>query len=701
MIISEGTFTRSSTPRASSPLSHSIQSGETLGTGSQHIVDVPSNLRDMEHMRPALHTRASVSDVDPMGDMDRGGYKSGPRHSLDDTHFATRTVWNTMSTTKYSLVDLDKPLPPLPEYDKMSLADADARLQTDGRLQISFNRRFTRRFPDLYGESVQEPGIDSTGFKDAPQMNVNIMIVGSRGDVQPYLAHGKKLQEYGHTVRLSTHETFRELVKGAGLRFFSIGGDPHELMSYMVRNPGLIPGFESLKNRDIRKKQSMVGEILEGCYLSCFAPDAEQDGGALFVADAIILNPPTFAHIHCAEALGIPLLLSFTMPWCATAAFPHLLINFKHGPKDEPRLVNYYSYGLVDIMTWQGLGRTISKFQIKRLGLSYLNTQSAVGMIERCAIPWTYCLSPALVSKPADWMDNVDVVGFYFLDSAKEYTPPKDLEDFLAAGEPPIYIGFGSIVLENPEQITQSVLEAISLCGVRALVSPGWGGLDKALIDSAGSNIFTLGNVPHDWLFERVSAVCHHGGAGTTAIGLRCGKLTIIVPFFGDQVARRGAGPPPIYPKQLTAESLATAIRIALSSRAKEAAMVVGTVIKEESESLPGDTWRAGSSWVLGVQLSEAVTNLFFKPLAGAMAAVSLPLEGTTKDVQALFHKKTTTQQHATRYMEGLVEAGKAAQSERDAVIKTFEEYNIWRSVDKKGKGREIFEETLAVLKRG
>ncbi|QRV87000.1 glycosyltransferase family 1 protein [Ceratobasidium sp. AG-Ba] len=885
MIIPEGTFTRSSTPGASSPLSHSIQSGETLDTGPQHIVDGPSNLRDIEHIRPALHTRASVSDVDPMGDMDRGRHKLGPRHSLRDARPATRAVWNTTPTTKHSLVDLDKPLPPLPEYDRVSLADADARLQTDGRLQISFNRRFTRQFPDSYGEPVQELGIDSTGFKDAPQMNVNIMIVGSRGDVQPYLAFGQKLQEYGHTVRLSTHETFRELVKSAGLRFFSIGGDPHELMSYMVRNPGLMPGFESLKNGDIGKKQSMVAEILEGCYQSCFAPDAEQDGGALFTADAIISNPPTFAHIHCAEALGIPLLLSFTMPWCATAAFPHPLVNVKHNPKDEPRLVNYYSYGLVDIMTWQGLGRTINKFRMKRLGLSYLNTQSAVGMLERCAVPWTYCLSPALVPKPADWMDNIDVVGFYFLDLAKEYTPPKDLDDFLAAGEPPIYVGFGSIVLDNPEQITKSFLEAISLCGVRALISPGWGGLDKAMIESAGPNIFALGNVPHDWLFERVSAVCHHGGAGTTAIGLRCGKPTIIIPFFGDQpwwasqIVRRGAGPPPIYHKQLTAESLAAAIRIALSSGTKEAAIVIGNIIKGEEGTKNGldsfhrhlpllnmrcnidpsrvavwysprlklrlsafaaqvlveqgkldlnglELYRSREyhthmtatdpvtgaiapslktinditrgiakipsrrpdkgmaqmvgGYVLGAQaiiqgLTEGVhntpklyggrvrelgrvkgvgsglleggkalglgmydgcidvvreptrrymesgilggvagaaiggrfckesqfTNLFFKPVAGAMAAISLPLEGTAKNVQALFHKKTTTQQHATRYMEGLVEARKAAQSERDAVVKTFEEYNIRRSVDKKGKGREIFEETLAALKRG
>ncbi|CAE6484825.1 unnamed protein product, partial [Rhizoctonia solani] len=382
----------------------------------------------------------------------------------------------------------------------------------NGRLSMAFGRKFDQPLPDVHGVPVHEVGIDETGFINAPPMNVNIMIVGSRGDVQPYLALGQRLQSHGHSVRLSTHETFRKLVKDAGLRFFNIGGDPHELMSYMVRNPGLIPGFKSMTNGDIGKKQRMVAEILERCYLSCFEPD--DDTNAIFVADAIISNPPTFAHIHCAEALGIPLLLSFTMPWCPTAAFPHPLVNVLQDGNTEANVLNYYSYALVDLMTWQGLGRTINKFRTRRLGLPYLSSASAVGMIERCNIPWTYCLSPALVPKPIDWMNHIDVVGFYFLDLAKDYQPPRDLIDFLNAGPPPIYIGFGSIVLDNPKGLTNSILAGIAQAGVRAIISPGWGGLDEWMIKSAGPHVFALGNVPHDWLFQYVSAVCHHGGAG-------------------------------------------------------------------------------------------------------------------------------------------------------------------------------------------
>ncbi|KAG9082424.1 hypothetical protein FS749_006850 [Ceratobasidium sp. UAMH 11750] len=638
-------------------------------------------------------------------------------------------------------------------------------------------------------------------------------------------------------------------------------------MSYMVRNPGLIPGFESLRNGDIAKKQRMVGEILEGCFQSCFDQDDLQDGGALFAADAIISNPPTFAHIHCAEALGIPLLLSFTMPWCATTAFPHPLVNIKQSPESQNNLVNYYSYWLVDVMTWQGLGHTINKFRMQRLGLPYLNTQSAVSMIERCGVPWTYCLSPSLVPKPTDWMSHIDVVGFYFLDLADGYTPPRELAEFISAGEPPIYIGFGSIVLDNPQQITQAVLSAVALSGVRAIISPGWGGLDKAMIESAGPNVFALGNVPHDWLFKWVRAVCHHGGAGTTAIGLKCGKPTIIVPFFGDQpwwaaqIARRGAGPPPIRPKELTAESLATAIRVALSPQTLEAATALGAMIRQEDGAKNGvqsfhrhlpllhmrceldptrvavwysrklklrlsafaaqvlaesgeikidklklhrprayETHVAASDPVTGALapslkamsdigrglaklptlrpdkgvtkflevstfgtqaiiqgVSEGLhntpklyggevrtigkvnglgsgiaqggkalacgvydglvdlvkepvkgakengiiggvagfavgtTNCVVKPLAGAVAAVSLPLEGTVKDLRAMFHKKTSALRYGTKRREGLVAFRNASEAEREVVVCAFSEYKDRRwGKNKKGKRRAV-----------
>ena len=162
-----------------------------------------------------------------------------------------------------------------------------------------------------------------------------------------------------------------------------------------------------------------------------------------------------------------------------------------------------------------------------------------------------------------------------------------DLAAFLADGPPPVYIGFGSIVVENPNQLTRTIFDAVSVAGVRALVSKGWGGLGA---DSVGipEGVFMLGNCPHDWLFKHVSAVVHHGGAGTSAAGINAGKPTVVVPFFGDQpfwgamIARAGAGPEPIPYKKLTAENLAEAIQEAVKPETQARAEELGAKIREE-----------------------------------------------------------------------------------------------------------------------
>lgn len=178
-----------------------------------------------------------------------------------------------------------------------------------------------------------------------------VQVVGSRGDVQPFVALGNELQKYGHRVRIATHNTFEEFVLKHGLEFYPIGGDPEELMAYMVKNPGLIPSMKSLKQGEIQRKRLMVAEMLRGCWNSCLEPDPKS--GVPFVADAIIANPPSFAHVHCAQALGIPVHLMFTMPWSNTRAFPHPLANLKHAGKDLTA-ANYISYSVVEWMTWQG-----------------------------------------------------------------------------------------------------------------------------------------------------------------------------------------------------------------------------------------------------------------------------------------------------------------------------------------------------------
>lgn len=197
--------------------------------------------------------------------------------------------------------------------------------------------------------------------------------------------------------------------------------------------------------------------------------------------------------------------------------------------------------------------------------------------------------SPGLIPKPSDWGPEIDIAGFVFLDLASSFKPPESLATFLDTGEPPIYIGFGSIVVDDPDKFTSLIFEAVKKAGVRALVSKGWGGLGDE--GNTPDNVHMLENTPHDWLFPRVSAVVHHGGAGTTAIGLKCGKPTMIVPFFGDQpfwgamVARAGAGAREAVPyKRLTVCALAEGIMQCLSPEAKAGAEKIAADIAEEGD---------------------------------------------------------------------------------------------------------------------
>lgn len=199
-----------------------------------------------------------------------------------------------------------------------------------------------------------------TGKKSIPILNLVIMVIGSRGDIQPFLKLGKLLkEEHGHRVRIATHPAFKDFVeRDSGLEFFSVGGDPAELMAFMVKNPGLIPSISTVKAGEIGRKRDSMFEMFQGFWRACInATDDENDVSNRkmmgdkhpFVADAIIANPPSFAHIHCAERLGIPLHLMFTFPYSPTQQFPHPLANIKKSNVDTD-YTNFISYPLVEMM---------------------------------------------------------------------------------------------------------------------------------------------------------------------------------------------------------------------------------------------------------------------------------------------------------------------------------------------------------------
>jgi hypothetical protein len=205
----------------------------------------------------------------------------------------------------------------------------------DGRVELNIpeKKTFQKAWFERYTRNGKQcrSNLDHTKLRQekkpedlpVPKLNIAIHIVGSRGDIQPFIPIAQLLSRppYNHRVRLCTHPVFRKFVEDNGIEFFSIGGDPESLMAYMVKNPGLLPGRESIRDGDIGKRRKEMAEIIEGCWRSCIAagngseniePIDVESVTELFLADAIIANPPSYAHIHCAEKLGIPLHIVFT-----------------------------------------------------------------------------------------------------------------------------------------------------------------------------------------------------------------------------------------------------------------------------------------------------------------------------------------------------------------------------------------------------
>mmetsp|Transcript_13306 Transcript_13306/g.37833 ORF Transcript_13306/g.37833 Transcript_13306/m.37833 type:complete len:754 (+) Transcript_13306:201-2462(+) len=441
--------------------------------------------------------------------------------------------------------------------------------------------------------SAEESQAASVDEQKVPLMNIVILIVGSRGDVQPFVALGQELVRFGHRVRLGTHEVFRKFVVENDIEFYPLAGDPKELMAHMVKHPGLMPG----SMEEVKRKRVVMKAIIESCWDACIDPvsvTSEEEGGpanpklpqTAWAPNAVLSNPASFGHYHVAERLGCPLHIFFTMPWSPTAAFPHPLANLSYAKRSPMK--NKMSYSLVDSLTWSGLGDLCNSFRKNILGLEPILGTGGRSLLHDSKIPHAYTWSPHLIGKPRDWGKHIDITGFFFLNLASGYTPPDDLMEFLKAGPPPIYVGFGSIVVDNPEEFNQTILDAFKATKFRGIVSKGWSGLGCS--GDVPDDVYVIGNCPHDWLFLQCAAVCHHGGAGTTAAGLLAGRPSIVCPFFGDQpfwgqmIANCGVGPPPIpRGKKFNVETLANAFRFCMLQSTQDKAKALGEQMRKEN----------------------------------------------------------------------------------------------------------------------
>lgn len=466
----------------------------------------------------------------------------------------------------------------LSERGKQKLIVDLVKIQGDGTVEVDLTKSTPETSELLELRSVEEPTLTVdriiTGFnKSVPKLKIVVLIVGTRGDVQPFLAMAKRLQAFGHHVRLATHSNFHDFVKSGGIDFYPLGGDPRVLAGYMARNKGLIPSGPG----EISVQRKQLKAIIESLLPACTEPDIET--GEPFRAQAIIANPPAYGHAHVAEALGVPLHIFFTMPWTPTYEFPHPLARV-------PQPAAYWlSYIVVDLLIWWGIRGLINEFRKKKLNLppiAYFSTYH--GSLSH--FPTGYMWSPHVVPKPKDWGSLVDIVGYCVLNLGSNYQPPEDFIKWIQNGPKPVYIGFGSMPLEDTIKTTDIILEALRNTGQRGILDRGWG--DLGTFQEIPEDVFLVAEYPHDWLFPQCAAVVHHGGAGTTAAGLRAGCPTTIVPFFGDQffwgdrIHQKGLGPAPIPIEQLSVEGLSDAITFMLQPDVKSRVMELAVLLEKE-----------------------------------------------------------------------------------------------------------------------
>jgi UDP:flavonoid glycosyltransferase YjiC (YdhE family) len=405
-------------------------------------------------------------------------------------------------------------------------------------------------------------------------MRIAIIALGSRGDVQPYVALGKGLQDAGHEVRLVTHEDFAALAAAHGLDCYTVRGSVQAVAESEEMRALLAKGnFLAITARTAKEAKRAVRHWAEDGLAACRGVELLIAGiGGLFIGLAL------------AEKLDVPLMQAHLVPFTPTGDFPGVLL-----PVALPRLgagANRLSHHLVRQVMWQGSRAADNLARREVLHLPPAPLSGPFNNARGRQLPVLYGFSSTVIPRPADWDGNTHVTGYWFLDSPADWTPLPALSAFLEDGPPPVYVGFGSMSSRQPEETADLVLRALAETGQRAVMLTGWAGLRK---DNLPDSIHMVDAVPHDWLFPRVAAVVHHGGVGTTAAGLRAGVPSILVPFFADQpfwagrVRALGVGPDAIPRRELTAGRLAQALHTAVADEAlRRRAAEVGALIRAE-----------------------------------------------------------------------------------------------------------------------
>ncbi|KNG85601.1 hypothetical protein ANOM_006498 [Aspergillus nomiae NRRL 13137] len=373
----------------------------------------------------------------------------------------------------------------MPKENQQFITDLRSGSRTSAFIQAFLRPKAQPRLINLQSDShaLPEDGLSDrqprSELRGAP-LDIVIMVVGE--NIEPFVAVGARLLRDSHRVRIAAHASCETLIKDQGLDFFAI--------SYDMIHP-----------------------------LACERRP--------FLADAIIANPLAHAHIHCAERLSIPLHIMSTVIWSPTKTLPHPLAQIEGSEAMDQSMTNILSYALIEETIWNTIIEPINRFRQHVLGLNSISSATGGRLIPDNDIAHTYFCPEVLVSRPSDWDSMIDTSGYVFTDEEAQYSPAKDLSDFIQSSSPPIYFMVQEHTMETPGMLARAIQDAVVKRGLRAILSQDCRDICRILNDN---NVFLVDTTPHAWLLPRVAVVVHSGSTDQSALALQYGKPSVVIP---------------------------------------------------------------------------------------------------------------------------------------------------------------------------
>jgi sterol 3beta-glucosyltransferase len=385
-------------------------------------------------------------------------------------------------------------------------------------------------------------------------VRVLLFTVGSEGDVRPFVALAGRLRDEGHDPVLAAPALYQGLATAAGLAFEPLDLDMAEVGRAVAGRHGLRHLLAFAKAMGQR-----AGRMLPGAAAAATARGP---------VDLVVHNPVLPIGQHLAEMLGVPAVVAALSPALVpTGQFPS---SAWPGAGRPPATLNRRSYLAARYLTGAWCRREIDAWRSAALGLGRRTGRH--DPLGDPSVTVLHAFSPHVVARPADWPATAHVTGYWFTGKEPTWSPPRRLAGFLDAGDPPVYLGFGSMPIDSPAALAEAITMTARQTGARLIVHSLNPELTRRLAGH-GDQILMVRQVPHSWLFPQTAAVVHHGGAGTTGTAVAAGRPQVIWPFGVDQhfwasrMTSLGVAVPARSVRALSGTRLARAVAQAIGDR--------------------------------------------------------------------------------------------------------------------------------------